>query len=83
MHPGAYSCLADGSWPDSLAARAPRCATPASVLELYRATFREGYGTDAVALHDALAVLEAVGPGAVQTRPTPLPVACVLGGRAV
>ncbi len=72
-------CLADGRWLDSLAATGPRCATLASVLELYRATFRERYGTDAVALHDALAVLEAVRPGVLQTKPTPVRVACELG----
>jgi pyrimidine-specific ribonucleoside hydrolase len=72
-------CMADGSWIDSLAATGPRCATLASVLELYRATFRERYGTDAVALHDALAVLEAVRPGVLRTKPTPVRVACERG----
>jgi pyrimidine-specific ribonucleoside hydrolase len=72
-------CMADGSWIDSLAATGPRCATLASVLELYRATFRERYGTDAVALHDALAVLEVVRPGVLQTKPTPVRVACERG----
>jgi len=72
-------CLADGSWVDGLAATGRRCATLASVLALYRATFRERYGTDAVALHDALAVLEAVRPGTLQTKATPVRVACELG----
>jgi pyrimidine-specific ribonucleoside hydrolase len=72
-------CLADGGWLDRFAASGPRCATLAGVLELYRATFRERYGIDAVALHDALAVLEAIRPGTLRTTPMPVRVACDLG----
>jgi pyrimidine-specific ribonucleoside hydrolase len=72
-------CLADATWLDALAAGGPRCATLAGVLELYRAAFRERHGVDAVALHDALAVLEAVLPGTLRTTPMPVRVACDLG----
>jgi pyrimidine-specific ribonucleoside hydrolase len=72
-------CLAGAKWLDALAASGPRCATLAGVLELYRAAFRERYGVDAVALHDALAVLEAIRPGTLRTTSMPIRVACDLG----
>lgn len=72
-------CLADSDWLGRLAAAGPRCALLAEVLSLYRLTFRERHGVDAVALHDALAVLEAIRPGTLCTTPLPLRVACDLG----
>jgi pyrimidine-specific ribonucleoside hydrolase len=72
-------CLADGAWLHALAGSGPRCAVLAGVLELYRAAFRERYDIDAVALHDALAVLEAIVPGTLRTTPMPIRVACDLG----
>lgn len=72
-------CLAGAAWLDALAAAGPRCATLSLVLELYRVAFQERYGVDAVALHDAVAVLEAIRPGTLRTTPMPLRVACDLG----
>jgi pyrimidine-specific ribonucleoside hydrolase len=72
-------CLAGESWLQQLRAGGPRCATLAGVLKPYRAAFRERYGVDAVALHDALAVLEAILPGTLRTTPLPVRVACDLG----
>jgi pyrimidine-specific ribonucleoside hydrolase len=72
-------CLADGAWLAALAAGGPVPATLASILEHYRAAFLAGYGLDGVAIHDALAVLEAVRPGSLLTTPLPLRVACDLG----
>ena len=72
-------CLADGAWLDAFAAAGPRCATLAGVVALYRVAFHERYGIDAVALHDMLAVLEAVLPGTLRTKPLPMRVACELG----
>jgi pyrimidine-specific ribonucleoside hydrolase len=72
-------CLADGRWLERLTTGGPRCATLADVLTLYRAAFQERYGVDAVALHDALAVLEAILPGTLRTTSLPVGVACDLG----
>jgi pyrimidine-specific ribonucleoside hydrolase len=49
------------------------------VITHYRSAYRARYGVDAVALHDAVAVLEAVVPGTLATEPMPLHVACDLG----
>lgn len=72
-------CLADRTWLDRLAAAGPRCATLAGALRLYRTAFRERHGLDAVALHDALAVLEAILPDTLRTTPLPVRVDCDLG----
>lgn len=72
-------CVADGAWLEKLAGIGPRCALLAKVLEPYRRAFRERYDTDAVALHDALAVLEAIVPGTLRTTSVPIRVACDLG----
>ncbi|HLU56606.1 MAG TPA: nucleoside hydrolase [Pseudonocardia sp.] len=72
-------CPAGPEWIDALAAAGPRCAALAEVITHYRAAFRERYGIDAVAVHDAVAVLEAVLPGTLRTTPRPVSVACDLG----
>lgn len=72
-------CLAGSSWLDAQAAAGPRSAQLAGVLEHYRTTFRSHYGTDAVAIHDAVAVLEAIVPGTLATTPLPVQVACDFG----
>jgi pyrimidine-specific ribonucleoside hydrolase len=72
-------CLADVRWVEALTASGPRGATLARMLTLYRAAFRERHGTDSVALHDPLAVLEAILPGTLRTTPLPIGVSCDLG----
>jgi pyrimidine-specific ribonucleoside hydrolase len=72
-------CLADGPWLDALAAAGPRCTVLAGMVALYRQAFRQRFGIDAVALHDAVAVLEAIVPGILRTVPLPIRVACDLG----
>jgi pyrimidine-specific ribonucleoside hydrolase len=72
-------CPAGPEWVDALAASGPRCAALAGVIGHYRAAFRKRYGIDAVAVHDAVAVLEAVLPGTLRTTPRPIAVACDLG----
>ncbi|MFC5996634.1 nucleoside hydrolase [Pseudonocardia hispaniensis] len=72
-------CLADRRWLADLAASGPRCAQLAAMIGHYHDAFRTRYGLDAVALHDALAVLEAVVPGTLRTTGLPLRVACDLG----
>lgn len=72
-------CLATGPWLDALAGAGSRSATLAGVLTLYRAAFYERYGIDAAALHDAVAVLEAILPGTLRPTPLPMRVACDFG----
>jgi pyrimidine-specific ribonucleoside hydrolase len=72
-------CPAGPEWIDALAAAGPRCAALAEVITHYRVAFRERYGVDAVAVHDAVAVLEAVLPGTLRTTGKPVAVACDLG----
>lgn len=62
-----------------LAAGGPRCAVLAQVIEHYRGTYRHLYGEDAVAVHDAVAVLEAAVPGSLLTEDLPLQVVCDQG----
>lgn len=73
------SCLAGDEWLAALDAGGPRCATLGTVLAPYRAAFRARYGIDAVALHDPVAVLEAIRPGTLRTTPLPIRVECGLG----
>jgi pyrimidine-specific ribonucleoside hydrolase len=72
-------CPAGPEWVAALEAAGPRCAALAQVITHYRAAFRERYGVDAVAVHDAVAVLEAVLPGMLRTTAMPVSVACDLG----
>jgi pyrimidine-specific ribonucleoside hydrolase len=72
-------CPAGPEWIEALAGAGPRCAALAEVITHYRAAFRERYGIDAVAVHDAVAVLEAVLPGTLRTAGKPIAVACDLG----
>ena len=72
-------CPAGPEWVDALAAAGPRCSALAQVIMHYRVAFRARYGVDAVAVHDAVAVLEAVLPGTLRTTAMPIAVACDLG----
>lgn len=72
-------CTADPAWVDELSASGPRGAELGRILAHYRASFRERYGRDAVAVHDAVAVLEAIRPGTLPTTPMHIEVACDLG----
>ncbi|ODU01974.1 MAG: nucleoside hydrolase [Pseudonocardia sp. SCN 72-86] len=69
----------DGAWLDDLALAGPRTELLVRTARLYRDTFVERHGNDSVALHDTLAVLEAVVPGSLRTTPFPLAVACSHG----
>ncbi|HVL84189.1 MAG TPA: nucleoside hydrolase [Pseudonocardia sp.] len=72
-------CLTDRAWLTELAGGGPRCATLAGVVTHYREAFRTRYGVDAVALHDAVALLEAIRPGSLRTTPLAVRVECGLG----
>jgi pyrimidine-specific ribonucleoside hydrolase len=72
-------CPAGPDWLEGLMSAGPRCAELAKVIAHYRAAYRTRYGMDAVAVHDAVAVLEAVLPGTLRTTAMPIEVACDLG----
>lgn len=72
-------CPAGPEWLDGLAAAGPRGRELAQVITHYRVAFRHRHGIDAVALHDAVAVLEAVQPGTLRSTAMPIRVACDLG----
>ncbi|HEY2763520.1 MAG TPA: nucleoside hydrolase [Pseudonocardiaceae bacterium] len=65
----------DGAWIDELSRAGPRCAALAGIVEQRLATSR-ATGSDGVALHDPLVVLEAALPGTLRTTPMPLEVVC-------
>lgn len=68
-----------GEWLDRLAAGGTAAATLARVIEHYRAKYHAYSGIDGVALHDAVAVLEAAVPGTLRTTPMPIEVLCDAG----
>lgn len=72
-------CPAGPEWVAALGAGGPRGHELAQVLAHYRAAYLARYGRDAVALHDAVAVLEAIRPGVLRTEAIPVQVACDLG----
>lgn len=72
-------CMVDTPWLDRLAAADPVCAELAAMIEPYHAFYAADHGRDAVALHDALALLECVAPGSLRTTPLPVAVSCDLG----
>ncbi len=72
-------CPAGTAWLAALDAAGPRCHELAEVIAHYRAVYSARYGRDAVAVHDAVAVLEAILPGTLATTPTPVAVSCDLG----
>ncbi|WP_300010641.1 nucleoside hydrolase [Pseudonocardia sp.] len=72
-------CPAGPDWVEALGAAGSRGLELAQIIAHYRAAYRDRYGVDAVALHDAVAVLEAVLPGTLRTTPMAVRVACDLG----
>jgi pyrimidine-specific ribonucleoside hydrolase len=61
-------------WLDELAASGPVGAALASTRESYLAAYSARFGHAAMAVHDAVALLEAITPGTVATTPLPLDV---------
>jgi pyrimidine-specific ribonucleoside hydrolase len=72
-------CPAGPEWVEALGAAGSRGHELAQIIGHYRAAYRTRYGIDAVALHDAVAVLEAILPGTLRTTPMTVRVACDLG----
>lgn len=72
-------CLAGPDWLAGLAAGGPRGAELNQVITHYRSAYRARYGVDSVAVHDAVAVLEAIAPGTLTGTRLRVDVACDLG----
>jgi pyrimidine-specific ribonucleoside hydrolase len=62
------------AWLDDLAATGPVGAALASTRETYLAAYSARFGHAAMAVHDAVALLEAITPGTVTTTPMPVDV---------
>lgn len=62
------------AWLDDLASTGPVGAALASTRETYLAAYSARFGHAAMAVHDAVALLEAVTPGTVTTTPVPVDV---------
>lgn len=67
-------CAAGPDWLGALAGGDPVCAELAAMIAPYHGFYRDRYGRDAVALHDAVALLECVAPGSLAAAPTPVTV---------
>ena len=67
-------CSAGPGWLAALGDADPVCAELAAMIAPYHRHYRDRYGRDAVALHDAVALLECVAPGSLAATPTSLTV---------
>ncbi|MBP2366265.1 nucleoside hydrolase [Pseudonocardia parietis] len=65
-------CAAGPEWIAALTGAGPVCAELAAMIAPYYGYYRDRYGRDAVALHDAIALLECVAPGSLAATPIPL-----------
>lgn len=65
-------CAAGPEWIAALAGADPVGAELAAMIAPYHGYYRGRYGRDAVALHDATALLECVAPGSLAATPVPL-----------
>ncbi|MDL5157021.1 nucleoside hydrolase [Actinomycetospora termitidis] len=62
------------AWLDDLAQASPLGAALSSTRDAYLAVYAARFGTPAIPVHDAVAVLEAIVPGTVRTMPMPVDV---------
>jgi inosine-uridine nucleoside N-ribohydrolase len=72
-------CAVDAAWLAKLASAGPVGATLDALTPAYRATYRKVLGFDGIALHDAVAVAEAIRPGILRTQAFPIEVDCTPG----
>lgn len=70
------ACAAGPEWIAALDGADPVCAELAAMIAPYHGFYRSRYGRDAVAIHDATALLECVAPGSLPVRPVGLAVSC-------
>ncbi|MEU4739989.1 nucleoside hydrolase [Actinosynnema sp. NPDC023658] len=72
-------CAVSSRWLDDLAGTSPAAATLVGLTPDYLATYRKFLGWDGMAVHDAVAVAEAVRPGILAHTPFPVDVDCSFG----
>lgn len=72
-------CAVGPEWIGALAAGPPPAPTLAAIVDHYSAEYQRHYGEPGVALHDALALAEAIRPGLLRTTALPLDVVCDAG----
>ncbi|TVT62890.1 nucleoside hydrolase [Amycolatopsis rhizosphaerae] len=74
-----YRCAVDTAWLAKLAGTGPVGAGLEALTPDYLASYRKTLGWDGIALHDAVAVAEAINPGILRTEALPLEVECSFG----
>jgi inosine-uridine nucleoside N-ribohydrolase len=72
-------CAVDRQWLDTLAGSGDRGATLVGLTEAYQEYYRKALGREAMVIHDAVAVAEAVRPGLLRTTRLPVDVECSFG----
>jgi len=72
-------CAVDAAWLAKLAAAGPVGASLDALTPDYRASYRKVLGFEGIALHDAVAVAEAIRPGILRTESFPIEIDCTLG----
>ncbi|GAB2984052.1 nucleoside hydrolase [Saccharothrix stipae] len=72
-------CAVSAEWLDALAKTSPVAATLVGLTPSYLETYRKFLGWDGMAVHDAVAVAEAVRPGILTPTPYPVDVDCSFG----
>ncbi|TQM83161.1 pyrimidine-specific ribonucleoside hydrolase [Saccharothrix saharensis] len=72
-------CAVSAEWLDALARTSGAAATLTGLTPDYLATYRRFLGWDGMAVHDAVAVAEAVRPGILAATPFPVDVDCSSG----
>ncbi|HEY8372248.1 MAG TPA: nucleoside hydrolase [Pseudonocardiaceae bacterium] len=74
-----YRCAVDGAWLDTLAGSGPVGAALVGMTAPYRARYAETLGRDALVLHDAVALVEAIRPGTLRCERMVVEVECGSG----
>ncbi|WAL64391.1 nucleoside hydrolase [Amycolatopsis cynarae] len=74
-----HRCAVDTAWLAKLAGTGPVGAGLEALTPDYLASYRKTLGWDGIALHDAVAVAEAISPGILRTESLPLEVECSFG----
>lgn len=74
-----YRCAVDLPWLERLEASGPIGAALRELTPDYLEHYTRALGRPAVVLHDAVAVVEAIGPGTLTTEVLPLDVECAFG----
>ncbi|MDQ2586136.1 nucleoside hydrolase [Saccharothrix yanglingensis] len=72
-------CAVSGEWLGDLARTSARAAKLVGLTPDYLATYRRFLGIDGMAVHDAVAVAEAIRPGLLTTAAYPVDVECAFG----